>query len=141
MIKRIFSDMDGTLLDNTGAVSEENVSLIKSAGIPMTLVSARAPMEMMAAIKKLDLTGAQVSFNGGLIYLVEGGRILPIHSQPIAKEMFILFLARFMRNFQRSVCHTMICINGIVMRLTKEFSLSRSLRNKSRHEQCCSAIS
>lgn len=44
MIKRIFSDMDGTLLDNTGAVSEENVSLIKSAGIPMTLVSARAPM-------------------------------------------------------------------------------------------------
>ena len=54
MIKRIFSDMDGTLLDNTGAVSEENVSLIKSAGIPMTLVSARAPMEMMAAIKKLD---------------------------------------------------------------------------------------
>ena len=85
MIKRIFSDMDGTLLDNTGAVSEENVSLLKSAGIPMTLVSARAPMEMMAAIKKLDLTGAQVSFNGGLIYRVEGGRILPIHSQPIAK--------------------------------------------------------
>lgn len=42
--------MDGTLIDNTGAVSEENVSLIKSTGIPMTLVSARAPMEMMAAI-------------------------------------------------------------------------------------------
>ncbi|MFU1875737.1 HAD family hydrolase, partial [Enterococcus faecium] len=70
MIKRIFSDMDGTLLDNTGAVSEENVSLIKSAGIPMTLVSACAPMEMMAAIEKLDLTGAQVGFNGGLIYRV-----------------------------------------------------------------------
>ena len=86
MIKRIFSDMDGTLLDNTGAVSEENVSLIKSAGIPMTLVSARAPMEMMAAIEKLDLTGAQVGFNGGLIYRVDNGRVLPIHSQPIAKK-------------------------------------------------------
>ena len=86
MIKRIFSDMDGTLLDNTGVVSEENVSLIKSAGIPMTLVSARAPMEMMAAIEKLDLTGAQVGFNGGLIYRVDNGRVFPIHSQPIAKK-------------------------------------------------------
>ena len=86
MIKRIFSDMDGTLLDNTGIVSEENATMIKSAGIPLTLVSARAPMEMMAAIKKLDLTGAQVGFNGGLIYRVKNGRILPIHSQPIARE-------------------------------------------------------
>lgn len=127
--------MDGTLIDNTGAVSEENVSLIKSTGIPMTLVSARAPMEMMAAIEKLDLTGAQVGFNGALIY-----RVLPLHSQPIAKKMFILFLVRFMRNFQRSVCYTMICINGIVMRLIREFFLSRKLRNKNQHEQCCSAI-
>ena len=52
MIKRIFSDMDGTLLDNTGAVSEENVSLIKSAGIPMTLVSARAPIEQKVTQQK-----------------------------------------------------------------------------------------
>lgn len=132
--------MDGTLIDNTGAVSEENVSLIKSTGIPMTLVSARAPMEMMEAIEKLDLTGAQVGFNGALIYRVDNGRVLPLHSQPIAKKMFILFLVRFMRNFQRSVCYTMICINGIVMRLIREFFLSRKLRNKNQHEQCCSAI-
>lgn len=49
MIKRIFSDMDGTLLDAKGDVSERNAQLIKSAAIPITLVSARAPMEMKAA--------------------------------------------------------------------------------------------
>lgn len=99
MIKRIFSDMDGTLLDNTGVVSEENVSLIKSAGIPMTLVSARAPMEMTAAIEKLDLTGAQVGFNGGLIYRVDNGRVLPIHSQPIAKNDVQILLGAIHEKF------------------------------------------
>ncbi len=99
MIKRIFSDMDGTLLDNAGKVSEENAYLIKAAGIPMTLVSARAPMEMMAAIESLDLTGAQVGFNGGLIYRVENGRVLPIHRQPIDKSDVMQLLEAIHQHF------------------------------------------
>ncbi|GEO57959.1 Cof-type HAD-IIB family hydrolase [Companilactobacillus bobalius] len=68
MIKHIFSDMDGTLLNSEGNVSDVNVSAIKNSGIPFTLVSARAPMEMANAIDKLDLTDPQIGFNGGLIY-------------------------------------------------------------------------
>ena len=66
-IKRIFCDMDGTLLNSKGQVSDSNAVLIREAGIPITLVSARAPMEMKDAIDALQLKGVQVAFNGGLI--------------------------------------------------------------------------
>jgi hydroxymethylpyrimidine pyrophosphatase-like HAD family hydrolase len=57
MIKHIFSDMDGTLLNNRGNVSPTTVRAIKASRIPITLVSARAPMEMVPAIKALGLKG------------------------------------------------------------------------------------
>ncbi|GAB7568051.1 hypothetical protein MUSASHINO07_06010 [Gemella sp. Musashino-2025] len=42
--------------------------------IPLTLVSARAPMEMEDTINKLDLNSIHVAFNGGLIYEVNNGK-------------------------------------------------------------------
>lgn len=86
MIKRVFSDMDGTLLNHCGMVSDENAHLIKTAGIPMTLVSARAPMEMQAAVRKLDLKGVQIGFNGGLIYRVENEQIVPLYTKAIEQD-------------------------------------------------------
>lgn len=68
MIQHIFSDMDGTLLNSTGVISDNNANLIRQCGIPFTLVSARAPMEMSPVIQKLQLTQPQIAFNGGLIF-------------------------------------------------------------------------
>lgn len=59
-IKRIFTDMDGALLNSKGQVSERNARRIRRAAIPITLVSARAPMEMREAIELLGLQGPQV---------------------------------------------------------------------------------
>jgi len=75
MIKHIFSDMDNTLLNATGVVSEGNIKAIKESKIPFTLVSARAPMEMQDTIDKLNLTSAQIAFNGGLIFKPNNGSI------------------------------------------------------------------
>lgn len=68
MIKRIFADMDGTLLTPEGIVSDATAQAIKASHIPVTLVSARAPLEMKDAINKLGLNTPQIGFNGGLIY-------------------------------------------------------------------------
>lgn len=68
MIKRIFADMDGTLLTPEGIVSDATAQAIKASHIPVTLVSARAPLEMKDAIDKLGLNTPQIGFNGGLIY-------------------------------------------------------------------------
>lgn len=86
-IKRIFCDMDGTLLNSEGQVSDSNATLIRDAGIPVTLVSARAPMEMKDAVDALQLRGVQVAFNGGLIYRIgDNNEVLPIRTQIIKKS-------------------------------------------------------
>ena len=36
-IKRIFCDMDGTLLNSNGKVSESNATLIRDADIPVSI--------------------------------------------------------------------------------------------------------
>ena len=85
-IKRVFLDMDGTLLNSQGEVSLTNAELIRNAGLPVTLVSARAPMEMREAIKTLGLKGLQIGFNGGLIYQMIDAKVKPIRVQPLAQN-------------------------------------------------------
>ncbi len=82
-IKHIFSDMDGTLLDRDGNMSAVNQEAIEHSRLPFTLVSARAPMEMMAVIDALHLTAPQIAFNGGLIFRMQGHRLIPIEASSI----------------------------------------------------------
>lgn len=83
MIKHIFSDMDGTLLNDEGVVSAGNQQAILQSEIPFTLVSARSPKQMLAAIEALQLKTPQVGFNGGVIYEVKDGAPHVIHDYPI----------------------------------------------------------
>lgn len=98
-IKRIFSDMDGTLLNSQGRLSSETIHSIRQAKIPVTLVSARAPMEMMDAIEALELTGPQVAFNGGLIYQVAGRDIHPLHVDILHRQSAQAILAAVRQHF------------------------------------------
>jgi HAD-superfamily hydrolase, subfamily IIB len=68
MIKHIFSDMDGTLLDDECRISEKNISVIKQSQIPFTLVSARSPVQMSEIVDALGLDEPQIAFNGGVIF-------------------------------------------------------------------------
>lgn len=83
MIKQIFLDMDGTLLDDKGVVTKDTVAAIKNSQIPVTLVSARAPQEMTFAIHDLALQAPQVAFNGGLIYQMDEGDMHVLQAYPI----------------------------------------------------------
>ncbi|MBZ2066504.1 Cof-type HAD-IIB family hydrolase [Streptococcus sanguinis] len=85
-IKRIFCDMDGTLLNSQGRLTDSNAKLISQANLPFTLVSARAPMEMKEAINKLELTGPQIGFNGGLIYTYKQNQIKILHQQALERN-------------------------------------------------------
>ena len=98
-IKRIFSDMDGTLLNSEGRVSSENSKAIRDAQIPLTLVSARAPMEMREAIEELQLTGPQVAFNGGLIYQLVEGKVKPLHTDILPRKTAQTILQAVRKHF------------------------------------------
>lgn len=86
MQKHLFLDMDGTLLDRRGRVSLSNAAGIKKAQLPITLVSARAPIEMKEAIDALDLAGPQIGFNGGLIYQYHQNQLETIAELPLPKQ-------------------------------------------------------
>lgn len=74
MIKHIFSDLDGTLLNEFGEVSANNRNIIRSRGVPFTLVSARTPNDMAPIVSQLALNSPQVAFNGGYIYQQQGNK-------------------------------------------------------------------
>lgn len=97
MIKHIFLDMDGTLLNEKGQINAATAEYLKQIKIPITLVSARAPMEMTFAVNELSLHGPQISFNGGLIYENERGKQKILSSMPIASTQAVSIL-RFIEN-------------------------------------------
>ncbi|EHI70001.1 Cof-type HAD-IIB family hydrolase [Streptococcus ictaluri] len=85
-IKKLFLDMDGTLLNRRGRVATSNAQQIKDAEIPISLVSARAPMEMKEAVEALNLDGVQVGFNGGIIYRFEKDNLKVISELPLEEQ-------------------------------------------------------
>ena len=68
MITHIFSDLDGTLLNEESKVSAETIQTIQESNIPISLVSARTPNDMNPIVKSLQTDAPHVSFNGALIY-------------------------------------------------------------------------
>lgn len=85
MIKQLFTDMDGTLLNPQGELSPVTIQAIKAAQLPLTLVSARAAADMLRFVETLNLTGPQIGFNGALIYQVNHHQIEPLSEIPLPK--------------------------------------------------------
>ena len=57
MIKHLFSDLDGTLLNNNGEPSDYTKKIIRECNIPLTLVSARSPQKMESILNELGVGG------------------------------------------------------------------------------------
>ena len=101
MIKHIFSDLDGTLLNANGQLAPSTRTAIQTLNVPLTLVSARAPFEMQPLINQLHLTGPQIAFNGGLIFSTTNQHFISHQAHPIAKYAVGPLLAMLQRDFPR----------------------------------------
>ena len=68
--KIIFSDIDGTLLNDENQVPKETVEELQSLdkrGIPFVLVSARMPEGMRPIREELGIHAPMVCYSGGLV--------------------------------------------------------------------------
>lgn len=102
MIKQIFSDMDGTILNGSGEINTKTADFLKEYPIPLTLVSARAPMEMEFAIDELGLTGPQIAFNSGLIFEKSAHGVTKLLSHPIPHDLAINIIDFIKKEFPKA---------------------------------------
>lgn len=73
----IFSDIDGTLLNDQHQVSHQTKQKIKelsSVHIPFILVSARMPKSIRAIQKELEINEPMICYSGGLI--IDNGKVI-----------------------------------------------------------------
>lgn len=81
-------DMDGTLLNSQGAISDENEAALKklqNKGMEVIIASGRTDLMVKSFVKQLGLTGSVISSNGGLIRNVKTGEVL--YSKLIEKSV------------------------------------------------------
>lgn len=80
-------DMDGTLLNSKGIISEENEKALKDLekkGLEVIIASGRVDLMVKTYIKQLNLKGHIIACNGGLIRNIGTGEIL--YSKIIDKD-------------------------------------------------------
>lgn len=74
MIKHLFSDLDGTLLNDNGQLSDYTKKIIRECNIPLTLVSARSPQKMESILSELEVGGIHIAFNGAMVFKKENNK-------------------------------------------------------------------
>jgi len=86
MIKHLFSDLDGTLLNNNGELSDYTKKIIGECNIPLTLVSARSPQKMESILNDLGVGGIHIAFNGAMVFKKENNKFIILNKEILDRE-------------------------------------------------------
>lgn len=84
-IKMIFADLDGTMLDDTFRIPEENVKVVKelqARNIPLIIATGRMFSSALTYAKQLNLTTPIISYNGAVIQSIDGQDIFRASLKP-----------------------------------------------------------
>ena len=87
MIKHLFSDLDGTLLNNNGELSDYTKKIIGECNIPLTLVSARSPQKMESILNDLGVGGIHIAFNGAMVFKKENTKFTILNKEILNREL------------------------------------------------------
>jgi 5-amino-6-(5-phospho-D-ribitylamino)uracil phosphatase len=81
-------DIDGTLLNKEGTISDSDRAAVKGAkesGLIVTLCTGRATSASLKILRELDLDGAHIFFDGTLVY--DPQKDVEIYSQPLPPDI------------------------------------------------------
>ena len=87
MIKHLFSDLDGTLLNNNGQLSDYTKKIIRECNIPLTLVSARSPQKMESILSELEVGGIHIAFNGAMVFKKENNKFTILNKEILNRTL------------------------------------------------------
>lgn len=103
--KMVFSDIDGTLLNNEGRITEDTaaaIGRIDRAGTPFVLVSSRPPFGLRHLHEELHLRAPVICFGGSLV--MEEERVL--HEECLTEEAGLYVMETAARNWP-GICSTL----------------------------------
>jgi hypothetical protein len=86
--KLFVSDLDGTLLNGNGQISDRSLSVLTGLiadGLPFTVASARSVVSMREVLRGLPIRLPVIEFNGAFVSDLHTGRHL--HSESIGSEL------------------------------------------------------
>lgn len=95
--KIIFTDIDGTLLNQDRALSKKTIDTVKAVRekLPFILISARMPSAMRYLQEELEINSLPIiCYNGGLIL---------VNDQPISSTEIPLNIIKDLTNFNNSI--------------------------------------
>lgn len=93
-VKRLYvTDLDGTLLDNNGELSEYSKKHLQSMldkGLAFTVASARSLKSIKKIMKDVNLTLPVISLNGGFVSEFKSNKHIGIHhiGRELSKELY-----------------------------------------------------
>jgi len=108
--KMIALDLDGTLLDRSGAISEENAEWVRkaqSSGITVVLVSGRHRLRMVPVVERLNLRLPMITTNGCETWSADG-RLISRSVLPWKDVEAVHLFA-----FQHNVHYRAYCAEGV----------------------------
>ena len=82
MIRLVALDLDGTLLDRQGLISDatrQTIQQVRRGGVKVVLCTGRPFYSLAPLLSQLELTGAEeyvISFNGALLSDAQGEQVL-----------------------------------------------------------------
>ena len=83
----LISDLDHTLLNEKGKVSELTKKVIRQSDWQVLLASARMPSQMLDLIIDLKLTGPQLALNGAIIFEYQAGQIRILQRRSVPSKL------------------------------------------------------
>lgn len=86
MIKAIFLDVDGTLLNDQHEIPEKNITSIKeikNKGIPICIATGRAPQDLKRYYEELELNTPAICMNGAYIFDFKKNEIIKEEKIPL----------------------------------------------------------
>lgn len=91
MIKAVFSDLDGTLLNESNNISEETIKMaekLKEKNIKFFIATGRSYLAMKRFYEQLNLDTEIINYNGGVIHNSKGEKLFELTlDDTIAREL------------------------------------------------------
>ncbi|WP_390407059.1 HAD hydrolase family protein [Lacticaseibacillus jixiensis] len=99
MAKYIFTALDGTLLNDLGNLTTTTAFALNNLGVPLSIISGRAPFEFMPVLKRLQTDAPQIAFHGGMIFAPRSGKKSLLGAWPLQPLSMMALVRSLLASF------------------------------------------